>query len=550
MKQNSRRQHRAPEGSLDSPRRCRSRRIRTLVSAPSRALGLVLTLAFCPTAAQAASSTDELIQNALAAEAEGNPREAIELLKPACLAQPDEPELAIALARAYRADRNMAFAVRVLDRFLDDHPNQCGPRLFLALLHIEQGLLDMAHELLEAEPCSGPPELLARRHLLSAYLAQVESKPDQAKEHLKQARRSPELYKEDRALLTELSDTLEPGRLPLLTGRLDLANGWTSNGLAGSPVDPAANRREGSALSNLDAQLRLTTPAEGGLRLVADGQLRIQQLWASRVEDLSYRSGIGRVGMLLGRSTPQALFALSRDATQIAGNDRFEQGPLWFSEATRAELELTPASYFFFLGGAGYRQFRELARSRREADAAIGWAIPGRWGVQLGNAISLRVHDANHQAYDLMGATLASQLTVPLPWRLQAVALFSVAFDSYPRSEGYFTNRTDRPRRDDLLRLGSELWAPLVEKLKLGLTYEYSARESTILDYDYQAHRVQLRLRWSFDSDTLMTRTVDATGRAPLSYPSTGNGGSREMSEVRELVRQDESARRGSSCQR
>jgi hypothetical protein len=102
---------------------------------------------------------------------------------------------------------------------------------------------------------------------------------------------------------------------------------------------------------------------------------------------------------------------------------------------------------------------------------------------------------------------------------------------------------------DLLVHATAGLWASLGRNLQSGLEYSYTNRDSSAGDYAFSDHRVFLRWTATFDSDQLLTHSVPSEGRVALET------GSREIERlqgtepsVRELVHQNDEARRSSSC--
>lgn len=486
-----------------------------------------------------------------AARQRGDLKEAITVLKAAWDELPESEAVVLALAMAYLADGNVTWAARVLSEHLDYHPEDCDARFLLAWVHVNGGMPDLAHDVLDAEPCEAPPEIRARAALLRAHLAHVEQRDEEARERLAEARRSPRIYQEDRLLLGELTRELEPLRQePLATGRLELGLGYTSNGLAGSPVDTTAPESVGSVLSLIDARLRLTARRPASARAMVEGQLRSQRLTAAEARDLGFETGTLRAGVHLGRRSPAPLLAFATDATRLVGGDRYDSGPLWFSEAQRGEVELGLGESVVLFASGGRRRFRELGRVRTEGELSLGWVAAGPRGIKAIGGSSIRAHDARNDAYDLVGASAVTQLWAPVVSGLELSALVATSADAYPASEGYFGGAQGSARRDFLLRLGAGLWSARSRPLRAGVSFEWTRRTSSAESYDYADSRGMVRLEWRFDSDTLGRQAVGGTGRPRFEYGVFAKAEEGELGEVRELMRQDEAAQRGASCLR
>lgn len=480
--------------------------------------------------------------------AEGDEGAALEALKAGYAKSPGDEALVMALADAYQRRGNTAWAVRVLSRYLDEHALACNPRLFLVWIHARQGLTRPARQLLMEPGCSSPPELAARWHLLAAYLDFLEEHREATIEHTEMARKSSVLFEQDTALLAYLTAVTQPERTPTFTGLVNLMTGWTSQGLAGSPTDSVTRQNSATALSIADARLRWTLLNAGTIRPLLEGQLRAQQLWATQTSDLSFRTLTGRVGVQLRRELPRLTGLAVFDGTQIQGGDRYATGPIWFSEARRGEFELElPHSTFLMVGG-GHRLFRESGRSRAELDATLGWAIPVGTKARFLGALSGRYHAANSQAYDLAGFTVISQFRHVLPKDFELGVTLSAAVDSYYNSQNYFSMRSTR--RDVQWRGVGAVYSPELGQLRLVGKYEMSARRSSAEAYEFTDHRLLVAIEWQIDSDRLARTTTSDEQDVSRDYRELGAGGGSSSLQLRELMRQEETQRRGSSCLR
>lgn len=495
-----------------------------------------------------AAGPNSAVQQARAQREAGGVRGAIERLKEAVEHDPGNEALTIALAQAYLADKNAVWATRVLNQYMEDYPRACHARFLLAWVQIGEGLPEIARDTVASAECSAPPEVNARRLLVLAYLAHVEGDPERVRRLLRQVRQSRALYAEDRRVLEQLSAEYEPGRQPVASGNAELALGYTSNGLAGSPVDLASPDSPGSPVSVFQAGLRVTLPAAGSIRAVLDGKLRTQRLWEEQVEELSFRHGQARAGLLVGARSP-VLVAFSEDVTQLRGGDLYDAGPIWFAEAQRAEVEVELGS-LLSVTGAGWRRFREQVRSRFEVDHTIGWGVVGWRGIRTVAGASLRYHDADLEAYDLVGATVMGQVRVPVYAGSAVTATVTTSADAYPRSRAYFAGAGESARRDGQLRVRAGAWSPPLAGARLGATYEWTTRNSSATAYDYVDHRVLGQLEWQFDTDTLGRRRLENGDQPRFEYDTLGPGDQGSTAEIRDLMRRDESVSQGSSCAR
>jgi hypothetical protein len=370
-----------------------------------------------------------------------------------------------------------------------------------------------------------------------------------AKSYTEQASQANRYYEEDKALLDALTTRYDPGRLPVASWRVDLAAGWTSNGLAGSPQDPAdIGLDTQSALFQLDARLRIVIPTSTILRPVIEGQVRTLELFAQSVRPLSYRQPSLRPGVLIGDSHPRLLLNYGFDAVQMAGGDRYEQGPLWFSQGHRIDYELEATEYLFAFGGGGRRTYREAGRSRWEGEQGIALGLPLSDGLRLMTGASVRWYRAFNKAYDVNGATVLGQLQSRLPAGLEGRLNASFSYDDYPRSQGYFPHMTRNRRTDLQVRIKPGLWSPSWSGVRVGLDWEYSHRSSTAKDYDFGDNRVLLHGVWVMDWERIRVQSIPAEGREPLPHGVAASGQLEDDVRIRDLIQQDEAVKRGSSC--
>jgi hypothetical protein len=354
-------------------------------------------------------------------------------------------------------------------------------------------------------------------------------------------------YPEDRAAISRLRSTIDPAFVPPLSGRLDLAGGFASNALAGSPVDPATRERAGSPVLAASAFMRIVSPRRSWVRPALDLEARGLGFSAEVGRDLSYLMLDARPALIVGGAQARATLAYRYESLLLAGGDRYGRGPLWFFDAHRGEWELELLRALTFFGGAGWRTFREQGRSRFEIDSGLGTGFPMGARLHLVAALSGRYHDARNDAWSLYGGSLLASVEARLPqrWSLRAGMLASA--DRFPHSAGYFdasaptTNRNDR-----LLKLSASAFAPpVIEGVKLGVTYEFSTRDSTAAAYSYDDHRILAKVIWSFTADPWLPHAAAPVGHVALDY---GLGNEEAHERVQDLLRQDEAAQRSSSC--
>lgn len=473
------------------------------------------------------------------------PSDAVAGAKAAVRHNPSDPAGYYALARAYLAEGNDAWALKTLRSLAARLPDDCRPALWMAWIRLRQGALEEAREALAASACPAGSPAAARRQILLWRLEQLAGDGEAAKRHAAAARRAEQFYPEDRDFLLRAAQTGEATPSPL-QGKLDLQLGWARNARAGSPADPAAEGDDPqSAMGLLALWLRYLHPDGYLARPQLELEARGTGFAAARGRDFSTLTLSLRPGVWLGEERPLVLLAYRGEALLLAGSDRYDDGPLWFTNAHRFELEWNPAQLTVF-AGAGRRLFRESGRSRTEIDGGLGGGFSVS-RLRLLWAVSGRIHEADKAPYDLRGATglVSGELKLPARFAFRLGAVLSL--DHYPHSAGYFDAAApDTERRDVLLRLSASVFAPpLWNAVRTGVTYEFAHRESTIGAYDFTDHRVMLKVSWAFSLDPFLPRAPAQAGHVPLDW---GEGDGAVEERIQDLLRQDEAAQRSSAC--
>ena len=515
-----------------------------------RAMGFALALVLLEgsqAAAQEGEPRQQAEARARALVARGQGAQAIPLLKAEIERDPASESLRLLLARAYLDDSNDFWALRTVAAAAELHPENCNLSLWLAWIQIRQGALEQARTLLDGACSHWQPEQ-ARRALLSAMLAQQAGSQAEAQARLDEARGADLVYPEDRAAISQLQDKLELGYLPPVSGRLDLSLGWAANARAGSPADLAtAGKGTSSPVGQTAVWLRFVMPGRFWARPALEAETRALGYSAAPGRDFSYLMLGGRPGVLLGRGNRRVLLAYHYESLLLAGGDPYQKGHFWFYDSHRGELEVEVFSGLTVFGGVGQRNFREIGRSRLEADGGIGGAFELGARLRVLGALSGRYYDAKNDAYDLSGASLLISADVRLPRHWSMRAGFLGSYDLYPHSAGYFDPAVRTTNRQDLLvkLSASAFLPPLRDQLKLGFTYEFSSRESTVHLYPYTDHRLLAKLIWTFTADPWLPAAVSPSDHVALDYGLHN----RELTErVQDLLRQDEAVQRSSSC--
>lgn len=479
--------------------------------------------------------------------AAGKADQAIAVLKAAVGTWPDDGDLSVLLGAAYLAAGNRFWAIRTLTRRVQEAPGDCEARAFLAWAHLGQADLEAAIDAAGDPGCSGPDG--GRLAMVRGLIHGARGDRDAAAEALFAARRTARLWPEDRRALPAVTRRALPDGLPEWSWRLEIAGGYTSNALLGSPTDPASGavRKGGSVLGQADFFLRLAPWVHRWVRPVLEVQVRGSGFWMTEVRDLSWIDLSGRLGLSIGKVLPRALIAWRPDWLVLGQGDRYDPGPVLYFTAHRAEAEVDIAPWMVLFAGGGRRIFRETARTRWEADLGLGGRAGLARGVTLLWAAMGRVYRANASAWNLYGGSALLAVQGRLPRGLLAKGGLSMGIDAYPESTGYAPwGEPSRSRRDLLLKPGLSIWSPAWSGLRMGVQYDFSWRDSTLPRYGFSDHRATIRLSWAGDSDLLRPRAAPGTPVADL--PLGGEGGEDGLDRVQDLLRQDEQVQRSSSC--
>ena len=500
--------------------------------------------------AQPLDSPEAAVQQARRLERRGHRDQSQELLRRAAAKQPKSELIALARADAYLNEENPFWALKVLGEFMVAHPPACASRALAARIHIQQANLDQAEQLVSSPDCDQPQETKVRALLLKAQIAELRGDTKTARANVFEARALGRRYEEDDDQLRVLITRYDPYRLPTASWNLDFASGGTSHGMAGVPADLVAPRAiGGSSLLVLNLRTRLVFSQAPTPRAFADAELRLTQLFATPNRSLSTRQPTLRIGLMIGREQPRLIAAYAYDFVHLEGGDAGVPGPLLYSEAHRAEYQLKVTPWVTAVGSVGGRIFQESDRTRFESEHGLVADIAVSETLQLTMGASWHVYKAQRRVFDQNGIAGLVGLGILTPQGFELRETISLVGDVYPASQNFFDPLRSERRKDLLLRIGAELWAPDVHGVRLGFGYDYTDRNSTAHDYDYADHRALLHLRWQSDSDKLSGTRISAPGRIPMRYDSgKTKGASQPKAEVSDVLRQDETVRRSSSC--
>lgn len=479
--------------------------------------------------------------------ASGEAIRAVEVLKEGVAHLPEDGDLKVLLGAAYLAAGNAFWAIRTLSLRVAESPQDCAARAWLAWAYLGQAGLDAAMEATQESVCSGPDG--GRLALVRALIAGARGDRDKAYEALWEARTQERLWPTDRQSFSAVARQALPDGLPEFSSRLEVAGGYTTNALLGSPTDPAsgASRAGRSTIGQMDLWVRFAPSLHPWVRPHFEAQVRGTGLLADEVRGLSWLDLSGRLGASLGRVLPRFLLAWRPDWLLLARGDRYDSGPVLYFSAHRAEIEGELVPWMVVFGGFGRRTFRETARSRWEADLGLGGRIALAHPVTLIWATTGRVFRANVAAWNLWGgsALVAVQGRMPLGWL--AKVGWTASVDAYPDSRGYVPwGGAGGARRDVLVKPTVSVWAPSWLGIRVGVQYEFSWRDSTLPAFDFRDHRITVRLAWSGDFEVLLPRAASGEPVADLPWGAGPEG--LGLDRVQDLLRQDEQVQRSSSC--
>ena len=476
-------------------------------------------------------------------------RDAVEYLKERLQREPDEPAYARLLAEVYMETKNHPWAEKTLHDFLSSHPEDCATRSWLAWAYIMQADLDLAEEVLQETACPAEDADVARWTLLRGYLAQLREQEEGVLSASREVRTARAIYPEDRALWRYLRDRAEPGWIEPVTIRAEWSLGYTSNIGAGLPTTEAGPE-QGSPMALLDLWSRLVLPTGRAVRPALEFSLLGRYLndlgdeGEADVQEGNYLELAVRPGLYLGSRLPMAFLGYRYDFFLLNAGDMYREAPVFFHEGHRGEVEAELAGGFTLFAGGGHRSFRQLGRTRWEVDGGAGWSLWAADHLHLLLALSLRRHSANNEAYDLYGGTAIAVGRLLLGKDYFLRMKLSGGMDRYPHSP------PGEGGRDLLLKPGIGLWSPSFRGVRFGATYDFSRRDSTAdVSYSYTEHRGLFQIRWNLSLDPWAPRVFEPSNHVPLNFGvAAPTRAGMDEERIQDLLRQDETARRGSSC--
>jgi hypothetical protein len=429
----------------------------------------------------------------------GLTRQLIEYLKPKVVKYPHKPVFARLLAKAYLAENNSFWAQKVLKKAIRSNLDDCQSRAWLAWLYINQGLLDMAQEILEHPSCPATLEDKTRWLLFDIVMAKIEKDQTKIPAQIQRLSLADSIYPEDHQLWSSIRKQDDIGWIDQLTLSLDLFGGYTSNATAGSATDPDSPGSQ-SALMGLDLYTRLVTPANYKIRPTLTANVSGHGLSAEDSSDFSFLEYSIQPGIIISQGTPRWTLNYNN---QVLYLNRDTSEP--FYVAHRAEIELDYQDWTVF-AGIGHRSFQQSSRTRTEFDGGLGGSLSLLEDFHLMYALATRYYPAAEKAYDLVGANGLLVGRMELSENFYLRLALTAGFDYYPRSgetPGMEAFGTTSKRFELLSRLSCGLWSTSLAGFRWGLTYDLSWRDSTadteISDYDYIEHRILFTTRLTFD---------------------------------------------------
>jgi len=447
-------------------------------------------------------------------------------------------------ALSYLDADNRLWAAKVLLERLEAAPQDLETRTWAVWVLMQDGDIERARYLLDrAEPPDDGP-LRGRVELLEAALAHLEQDADAAVEELRELIGGDhDLFAEDQRLFDDLrADVLgNPGNP--LSARVLFDAGYTSNAIQSAPQDVGASLEgAGAGVMGLDLVLRAEPWTSPRLRPVAEVRGRGFTPLSAQAASLGFVALGGRAGAEVGRSDAVRL-RLLYSYEQLGIRDRG-----WFMVAHRGELEADLVAGLQLFFGVGRRVYEHLPRTRTELDGGVALVAALSSGWNITGIVAGRVQQARHEAFHDRGLTVLLRVRMPLPRGAMVKARALASFDTYPYSSDYYEGQV---RRDGMIKVEVGPWTPPLWGWRLGATYALAHRTSTVDSprdsFTYTDHRFLAQLRWqgAFDP-TRPRRARGGDDHIPLPYGVQDEDAG--LDRVQDLLRQEDSARRGSQC--
>jgi len=483
------------------------------------------------------------------ARQEGHPENLLERLKVARDRWPDDERIRVALATAYLGDENPSWAVRVLGEYLDAHPDGCQARALLVWIQLRDAHLDQAEAALtDIGRCASPSDL-TRLHLLAALVAEQRGQTTIAREHVRAAMKSSELYEQDAPILARLQRTYDPSHRPWLNWQLGTRAGTSTSGLSEAPVDAPVPPRSTSALIEIDGHLAARVRTDAAVQPAMDLDLSLEDLDRDARVARSYQALALRPGVWFGQSQIQVRVGYGFETVNLARSFGGETTSSRYLVAHRAEYELRMTPGLTAYGDLGWRSVRGGQQSGLVFDQGLAWQALLDSHVRLDLDARGEWARAKTRAYDRIGATVGSGLVLALPHDFELREKLAVTGELYPRSQGFFAGTGSKDRRETTTKVGVTLWSPTLFGVRLGAEYQYTQRESTANAYNLVDHRTLLEIRWNQDSDQAGRSLVNTPSwSTPIGQQVLSATEARSRAGISELMQRDESERQRSTC--
>lgn len=478
----------------------------------------------------------------------GEKREAVDLLKKSVANNRKSGPLARLLAAAYIADGNELWALKTLQRHATSTADP-ETLTWIAWTYLQNGKLDEAQEALETAGENVPDPAGCRIHLLRAMLYRAREQDRRARAELEWARKGSRMFAEDGSLMSHLENALDPGRIPPLSFSASLGVGWESNVTQNSILEGSERP---SYVVELDHDGRLVVPTHRMLRPALEYRIKfmgfpgVKEIHGKdEAWDLSYVDFSGRAGVILGKAFPRLGLYYSNANLVPAGDDEYNSGRRAYAETHRGEFELDISDGVLVFGGAGRKIFREEPRSRNEGDLGLAVMKSLTDRISLTGILAGRLYDARAEAYDLRGST--GLIFVRTSFHEYGFGRLgcTLSFDDYHAS-GSSDYWGGKRRQDWMMRVKGALWTPSRRGFRVGLSYQYTKRDSTVDEFTFEDHEVLVKIFWRGEFDPWRPERIRPHLHADIDY---GMGRALLPEErIRDLLRQEDAARRSQQC--
>lgn len=463
---------------------------------------------------------------------------------------PDSGPLQILLGVAQLRRAQPLWAIDTFARRVEQDPADCEARTWLGWAWMEFAAVEEILAVLDEGSCADRDPWAARVELLRAVAARAEGDDQAARSALDRARARSTAFAGDRDALRALLRSVVPDRLDEVAWRLDLAAGYTSNPLIGSPADPTRPAFDpASPMLTLDTWLRLSPDFDFWLRPALELTPKLQAYFLEDVVGESWLDLSARAGAYLDWDVPRVLLAYRLSYLLLADDPGPGSGSVWYASAHRGEVEAELTPWLMIFAGAGRRQFYEMGRTRTEVDGGLGGTTGLADTLFLLWTATARGYWANDPAYDAGGISASLNLQYRRPEGWSSRGSLTLAGDWYPDSAGAAAFGSPGSARADLFfRGGFAIITPaFAGGLRLGFHYDFSRRNSTLDAYDSDDHRVLLKLTWAGSADLTGPSLAETRPTAEIDWGFDA-GESALVDRVQDLLRQEEQVYRSCGC--